>query len=107
MLRPWVAAYSLRAPGTIFRSVTSTMGSPVPATCQLVEPSGSLSTPQSFETKRPKSGSNATEVAGKSGKAVAPEPSRLVQVASPRPPFAVGLYVTEKTCPGVAGVIVL
>src|SRR5664279_6409074 len=104
MLRPWVAAYSLRAPGTIFRSVTSTMGSPAPATCQLVEPRGSLSTPQSFEAKRPKSGSNATAVAGKSGKAVPPEPSMLVQVASPAPAFAVGSYNTENTWPGVDGV---
>ena len=49
-LRPWVAAYSLRAPGTIVRPATSTIGSPVPATSQSGEPFGNLSTPQSFET---------------------------------------------------------
>jgi len=49
-LRPCVAAYSFRALGAIVRPLTSTMGRPVPATSQLVEPFGSLRTPQSLET---------------------------------------------------------
>ena len=72
------------------------MGNPAPATCQLVEPLGSLSTPQSFDAKIPASLSNAMAVAGKSGKAVGPVPSRIVHVASPVPPLAVGSKVTEK-----------
>jgi hypothetical protein len=49
-LRPCVAAYRTREPGTIVRPATSTMGSPVPAVVQLVEPFASLITPKSFET---------------------------------------------------------
>src|SRR5438045_8380486 len=93
-LRPCVAAYSFRAPGTIVRPATSTCGRPVPATSQSVEPFGNLSTPQSLETYRsPLAESNATPVAGKSGNAGPPDPSRFVHVAAPVP----WLYVTENT----------
>ena len=51
-------------------------------------------------TRSPVTESKATLVAGKSGNAVAPDPSRFVQVAVPGP----GLYLTEKMCPGVVGV---
>src|SRR6516165_4397038 len=91
-LRPCVAAYSLRAPGTMVTPTTSTIGNPLPATPQSFEPFGRTSTLQSFETYRSPLLSCAMPVAGKSGNAVAPAPSRLVQVASPVPPFALGSY---------------
>jgi hypothetical protein len=49
-LRPCVAAYKSRALGTIVSPATSTMGSPVPAVAQLVEPFARIITPKSFET---------------------------------------------------------
>jgi hypothetical protein len=49
-LRPCVAAYNTRALGTIVSPATSTMGSPVPAVAQLVEPFARIITPKSFET---------------------------------------------------------
>src|SRR5439155_23768208 len=101
-LRPWVAASSFRALGTIVRPATSTFGRPVPATCQLVEPFGSLRTPQSLATYRSPfpepAESRAIAVAGKSGNAVGPDPSRLVHVA-----VEGAVRVTSKTWPGVVG----
>ena len=82
------------------RPATSTWGSPVPAISQLVEPLGSLMTPQSLETYRSPFESAAMPVAGKSGNAVAPEPSRFWNVTL----GPAGLNVTENTWPGVAGV---
>src|SRR5215813_11916944 len=49
-LRPCVAAYRTREPGTIVSPATSTIGSPLPATCQSDDPFANLKTPQSFET---------------------------------------------------------
>jgi hypothetical protein len=49
-LRPCVAAYSLRTLGTIVRPATSTMGRPVPAGSQAVEPFANRKTPQSLPT---------------------------------------------------------
>ena len=49
-LRPCVAAYSSREPGTMVSPATSTIGSPLPAVAQLVEPFASIITPKSLET---------------------------------------------------------
>jgi hypothetical protein len=48
-LRPCVAAYSFRAPDAMVSPATSTCGSPLPATTQVVDPFTSLITPKSLD----------------------------------------------------------
>src|SRR4029450_1645634 len=102
-LRPCVAAYSLRAPGTIVSPATSTFGNPPPAAVQLPLPLASRVTPKSVEAERsPVMSSRTRSVVGRSPIGPTP-PSRFVQVAVHAP----GLYVTSNTWPGVVGVFAL
>src|SRR4029453_5932966 len=100
-LRPCVAAYSLRAPGTMVSPATSTFGRPSPAATQLPAalPLGGLIPPKSVDAYRsPVTSSRTRSVAGRSPIGPVP-PSRFVHVAVP----AAGLYRTSNTWPGVGG----
>ena len=98
-LRPCVAAYSLRALGTIVRPATSTLGIPGAASTQLVVPAGSISTPKSLDAYRSPFTSRTRSVTGISAMSY----ERSVHVDNPVP----GLYTTSKTWPGAAGVFAL
>src|ERR1700722_16478427 len=101
--RPWVAAYMMRAFGTMVRCGVSTIGIPSPAMSHTVWPNANRNTAKSELTYRspapfPGPGSNTTEVSGISGRL----PVISVQVAAPAP-----LQVTLKICPGCDGVLKL
>src|SRR5215831_2238726 len=79
-LRPCVAAYRTCEPLAIVSPATSTAGSPAPATTQVDDPLGSLSTPKSVPAKRSPLFERARAVTGRSPIGPVP-PSRSFHVA--------------------------
>src|SRR5438445_11284646 len=77
-LRPCVAAYRTCEPVAMVSPATSTAGSPVPATTQVVEPLGNWRTPKSVPANRSPLVERATAVTGRSPIGPVPLP-RIVQ----------------------------